>query len=52
MGGIGTVEYSAVYLFSIMGVAESIVLSTYLFLRLLQYVQAGVMIIFTRKNKI
>ena len=51
VGGIGTVEYSAVYLFSIMGVTESIVLSTYLFLRSLQYIQAGVMIIIARKNK-
>lgn len=51
VGGIGTVEYSAVYLFSIIGVAESIVLSTYLFLRSLQYVLAGVMMIFTHKNR-
>ena len=51
VGGIGTVEYSAVYLFSIMGVAESIVLSTYLFLRSLQYIQTGVMMIFTHKNR-
>ena len=51
VGGIGTVEYSAVSLFSIMGVAETIVLSTYLFLRSLQYMQTGVMMIFTHRNK-
>lgn len=51
VGGIGTVEYSAVSLFSIMGVAETIVLSTYLFLRSLQYIQTGVMMIFTHRNK-
>lgn len=51
VGGIGTVEYSAVYLFSIMGVAESIVLSTYLFLRSLQYIQTGVMMICTHRNR-
>lgn len=51
VGGIGTVEYSAVYLFSIIGVAETIVLSTYLFLRSLQYIQTGVLMICTHRNK-
>jgi len=51
VGGIGTVEYSAIYFFSIMGIAETIVLSTYLFLRSLQYIQAGVMMVFTHRNK-
>ena len=40
VGGIGTVEVSAVMLFKMLGVAESIVISAYLFLRLLQYLLA------------
>lgn len=51
VGGIGTVEYSAIYFFSIMGVAETIVLSTYLFLRSLQYIQTGVLMICTHRNR-
>jgi len=37
VGGIGTVEYSAVYLFSLVEVESSIVVSVYIFMRLIQY---------------
>jgi len=40
IGGIGTVEVTAGYLFSRVGVEQSAVLSAYLFLRSLQYVLA------------
>jgi uncharacterized membrane protein YbhN (UPF0104 family) len=45
VGGIGTVEFAAVHLFSNEGVEPSIVLSVYLFLRLLQYVLCACMLI-------
>ncbi len=40
VSGIGTVEVSAVMLFKMLGVAESIVISAYLFLRSLNYLLA------------
>ncbi len=40
VAGIGTVEVSAVMLFKMLGVAEAIVISVYLFLRSLQYLLA------------
>ena len=45
ISGIGTVEYSAAYLFSKIGIQQSIVLSAYLFLRILQYALAFVLLI-------
>lgn len=44
IGGIGTVEVTAGYLFSRVGVEQSSVLSAYLFLRSLQYVLAILML--------
>lgn len=46
LGGIGTVEVSAVYLFSLQGVNESTVLSAYVILRLMQYLLAGMMFLY------
>ena len=37
VSGIGTVEYSAVYFFSLIKVESSLVVSVYIFLRLIQY---------------
>ncbi len=45
VAGIGTVEYSAVYLFSLIGIAKATVLAAYILLRSLQYILAGFMII-------
>lgn len=53
ISGIGTVEYSAAYLFSKIGIQQSIVLSAYLFLRILQYALASILLVFlklVRKN--
>jgi uncharacterized protein (TIRG00374 family) len=53
ISGIGTVEYSAAYLFSKIGIQQSIVLSVYLFLRILQYALAFILLMFlksVRKN--
>lgn len=43
IAGMGTVEMSATYLFAIVGVAPSAVVSTYMLLRALQYLIAGVL---------
>ncbi len=45
LGGMGTVEISAIYLFSLKGIEKPTVLGVYLFLRLLQYFLAGVILI-------
>jgi len=45
IAGIGTVELSATYLFGIVGVAPSAVVSAYLLLRALQYLIAGVLMV-------
>ena len=50
VAGIGTVEVSAVMLFKMLGVAESIVISAYLFLRSLQYLLALVLMGCLRDN--
>jgi uncharacterized protein (TIRG00374 family) len=44
IGGLGTVEYLAIYLFSLIAVDEVKVLGAYLFLRCLTYFQAGVIL--------
>ncbi len=48
VGGIGTVEWSAVYLFSQEGLSKAIVLATYLVLRAIQYLLAGISVIVIR----
>ena len=45
LGGIGTVEWAAIYLFSSQGIEQPVVLSVYLFLRSLQYIQATVLLL-------
>ena len=45
IGGLGTVEYLAIYLFSLIAVDEVKVLGAYLFLRCLTYFQAGVILL-------
>jgi uncharacterized protein (TIRG00374 family) len=45
VGGIGTVEYSAVYLFASMGISKPTVLSVYIFLRMVNYLIAGGMLL-------
>ncbi|MBF0226855.1 MAG: flippase-like domain-containing protein [Desulfobacterales bacterium] len=47
VAGIGTVELTAIYLFSSRGIQNSVVLSCYLFLRFLQYALAAFLIIFS-----
>lgn len=44
ISGIGTVEFTATFLFSKIGVTPSVVLSVYLFLRTFQYIMALVLI--------
>jgi len=44
IGGLGTVEFLAIYLFSLIAVDEVKVLGAYLFLRCLTYLQAGVIL--------
>jgi len=51
IGGVGTVEFTAIYFFSKMGVDKSIVLSVYLFLRLAQYVLAAMIMLFVQIRK-
>ena len=50
VAGIGTVEVSAVMLFKMLDVAESVVISAYLFLRSLQYLLALGLMSFLRDN--
>ena len=50
VAGIGTVEVSAVILFKMLGIAESVVISAYLFLRSLQYLLALGLMGFLRDN--
>ncbi len=50
VAGIGTVEVSAVMLFKMLGIAESVVISAYLFLRSLQYLLALGLMGFLRDN--
>jgi uncharacterized protein (TIRG00374 family) len=51
VGGIGTVEFTAVYLFTIIGIESSTVLTVYLFLRLLQNLLAVFMLaLFSRSR--
>jgi uncharacterized protein (TIRG00374 family) len=45
IGGIGTVEFCAIYLFSLISVDSAYVLSTYLFLRMLTYLQPGLVFV-------
>jgi uncharacterized protein (TIRG00374 family) len=45
VAGIGTVEYSAVYLFGSMGISKSTILSVYIFLRSVNYLIAGCMLL-------
>ncbi len=49
ISGIGTVEFSATYLFGKVGISGSIVLSVYLFMRSLQYLLAGIFMLLSRK---
>ena len=44
ISGIGTVEFTATFLFSKIGVTPSVVLSVYLFLRTLQFIMALILI--------
>jgi uncharacterized protein (TIRG00374 family) len=52
VGGIGTVEVTAVYLFGLFGVGKATVVSVYLVLRLLQYFIALVFILFSNYKNI
>jgi uncharacterized protein (TIRG00374 family) len=44
VGGIGTVELCAVYLFSLISIDRVYVIDVYIFLRFITYVQAGIII--------
>ena len=46
VGGIGTVEYSAIYVFEQIGITGSVVLTTYLLMRSIQYLQAGLLLLY------
>jgi uncharacterized protein (TIRG00374 family) len=45
-GGIGTVELCSVYLFSLISIDKVYVIDVYIFLRLITYVQAGIILAF------
>ncbi len=50
LSGIGITEMAAVYLFSLQGVEKSVVLSAYIFLRLIQFAMAGIVLLFFEKS--
>ncbi len=51
VGGIGTVEWTAVYLFGFEGITKATVLTAYLFLRAIQYILAACSIIILNWSK-
>ncbi|MBM3262252.1 MAG: flippase-like domain-containing protein [candidate division Zixibacteria bacterium] len=51
VGGLGTVEYTAVYLFGLVGVGSTGVLTTYLIMRFIQYTQGFILIIIFRGKR-
>lgn len=52
IGGIGTVEYAATYLFNVIGIKTEIVLTTYIFMRIIQYFHIFILsILFGRSSQ-
>ncbi len=45
LGGIGVIEFSAVYLFSLIGIPQAVVLGVYFIQRSIQYCMAGVLVL-------
>lgn len=45
IGGVGTVEYSAIYLFGLIGAPQAVVLATYLLQRAIQFALVGVLLL-------